>query len=101
MTPPADDFPCNEFVELVTAYLDGALPEADVRRLEEHLEICQGCETVLEQFHTVIRMSGRLSESDVDALRLRREARDVGVPRLGGHPRLYAQSAGVARPAVG
>ena len=68
MTPPADDFPCNEFVELVTAYLDGALPEADVRRLEEHLEICQGCETVLEQFHTVIRMSGRLSESDVDAL---------------------------------
>ena len=25
MTPPADDFPCNQFVELVTEYLEGAL----------------------------------------------------------------------------
>jgi anti-sigma factor RsiW len=68
MTPPADDFPCNEFVELVTAYLDGALPEADARRLEEHLSICTGCTTVLEQFRAVIRSSGALAASDVDAL---------------------------------
>ena len=40
MTPPADDFPCNEFVELVTEYLDGALSPDDARRLEEHLAIC-------------------------------------------------------------
>jgi hypothetical protein len=68
MTPPVDDFPCNEFVELVTEYLDGALPAAEVVRLEDHLTICGGCASVLEQFRTVIRLSGRLSQSDVEAL---------------------------------
>jgi anti-sigma factor RsiW len=68
MTPPVDDFPCNRFVELVTAYLDGALPADETRRLEEHLTICGGCESVLEQFRALIRMSGALAESDVDAL---------------------------------
>ena len=68
MTPPVDDFPCNEFVELVTDYLDGAMPPTEARRLEEHLAICGGCRKVLEQFQAVIRLSGRLSEADVDAL---------------------------------
>jgi anti-sigma factor RsiW len=68
VTPPVDDFPCNEFVELVTAYLDGALPADDARRLEEHLTVCAGCESVLEQFRTVIALGGRLHDDDVDAL---------------------------------
>jgi predicted anti-sigma-YlaC factor YlaD len=68
MTPPVDDFPCNEFVELVTEYLDGALPATEVVRLEDHLTICAGCESVLEQFRALLLMSGRLSQSDVDAL---------------------------------
>jgi anti-sigma factor RsiW len=68
MTPPADDFPCNVFVELVTEYLDGALPADDTRRLEEHLTICGGCDRVLEQFRTIIRVSGHLEEADVDRL---------------------------------
>ena len=68
MTPPVDDFPCNLFVELVTEYLDGALSAEDTRRLEEHLEICGGCETVLEQFRAVIYIAGALHEADVDAL---------------------------------
>lgn len=68
MTPPVDDFPCNVFVELVTEYLDGALPAAEVVRLEDHLTVCAGCVSVLEQFRTVIRISGRLAQSDVDAL---------------------------------
>ena len=68
MTPPVDDFPCNEFVELVTDYLEGAMPPNEIRRLEEHLAVCAGCKSVLEQFQTVIRLSGRLSEADVDVL---------------------------------
>ena len=68
MTPPADDFPCNLFVELVTEYLEGALSSDEARRLEEHLAICGGCESVLEQFRAVIRMTGALGEGDVDAL---------------------------------
>ena len=68
MTAPADDFPCNEFVEVVTDYLDGALAPEDARRFEEHLALCAGCASVLDQFRTVIRASGRLAVSDVDAL---------------------------------
>ncbi len=68
MTPPADDFPCNLFVELVTEYLEGALSSNETRRLEEHLAICGGCESVLEQLRAVIRISGALAEDDVDAL---------------------------------
>jgi predicted anti-sigma-YlaC factor YlaD len=68
MTPPADDFPCNLFVELVTEYLEGALSSAEARRLEEHLAICGGCESVLEQFRAIIRMSGVLADDDVDTL---------------------------------
>jgi anti-sigma factor RsiW len=68
MTAPVDDFPCDRFVELVTEYLDDALPPDVTRRLEEHLAICGGCESVLEQFRAVIRITGTLGESDVDAL---------------------------------
>jgi anti-sigma factor RsiW len=68
MTAPVDDFPCNLFVELVTAYLDDALSADEIRRLEEHLEICAGCASVLEQFRAIIRVTGVLAESDVDAL---------------------------------
>ena len=68
MTPPVDDFPCDRFVELVTEYLDDALPADETRHLEEHLAICGGCESVLEQFRAIIRITGTLGESDVDAL---------------------------------
>jgi anti-sigma factor RsiW len=60
------DLPCNLFVELVTDYLDDALP-ADQRELvDEHLAICVGCATVLDQWRTVIALTGRLAEDEVD-----------------------------------
>ncbi len=68
MTAPTDDFPCNEFVEMVTDYLDGSLARDDAHRFEEHLARCGGCVSVLDQFRAVIRASGRLAPADVDAL---------------------------------
>ena len=68
MTPPFDDVLCIEFVEVITDYLDGALPTDDARRLVEHLAICTGCESALAQFRELIRLSGRVAASDVDAL---------------------------------
>jgi anti-sigma factor RsiW len=65
---PADDLPCAEFVELVTAYLDGALPSPVVGRIEAHLALCDGCRTALAQWRTVIAAAGRLRESDVDTV---------------------------------
>jgi len=50
---PADDPACVEVVELVTDYLEGALPEAEARRLERHLDTCPGCTEYLEQLRAI------------------------------------------------
>jgi anti-sigma factor RsiW len=64
--PAAPDLHCQEFVELVTAYLDDALPEDERARVDHHLEGCRGCRTVLAQWRSVIALAGRLTQADVD-----------------------------------
>jgi len=56
------DLTCQELVELVTEYLDGALPPAEHARFEEHLGICEGCAHYLEQFRVTTRLVGRTGE---------------------------------------
>ncbi len=63
MTAP--ELTCQELVELVTDYLEGALPEHDRARLEVHLDMCEGCRRYLEQYRQTIATVGRLSEDDV------------------------------------
>jgi anti-sigma factor RsiW len=48
-----EDLACVELVELVTDYLEGALPEPQARLLERHLGTCPGCTEYLEQLRTV------------------------------------------------
>ena len=62
------DLPCNEFVELVTDYLDGALPGDLVANIDAHLAICPGCRRVVAQWREVIRLTGQLAGSDVDRI---------------------------------
>jgi anti-sigma factor RsiW len=64
--PELPDLPCNQFVELVTDYLDGTLDAELVARIDAHLEVCPGCRSVLAQWREIIRLSGRLAETDVD-----------------------------------
>jgi anti-sigma factor RsiW len=66
--PDVPDVPCNEFVELVTDYLDGALPDELVAHIDAHLTICPGCRSVLAQWRQVIGLTGRLAEIDVDRI---------------------------------
>jgi hypothetical protein len=65
---PDDDLPCQVFVELVTAYLDRALDHVLIARIDEHLEICGGCQTYLDQLRTTVDLAGGLCEDDVDGL---------------------------------
>lgn len=51
---------CDEFVELVTAFLDGALDPDTEARFVGHLADCPGCETYLEQFRQTIEALGEL-----------------------------------------
>ena len=50
----ADPLVCREFVELVTDYLDGALPDAERIRFEAHLAECDGCAGYLEDTRRLI-----------------------------------------------
>jgi anti-sigma factor RsiW len=56
---------CPELVELITDYLEGALPAADRARFEEHLARCQGCTRYVEQMQLAIRLTGRLTEDQI------------------------------------
>jgi Putative zinc-finger len=40
---------CAEFVELVTAYPEGALDRETEQRFVEHIAICDGCDRYFEQ----------------------------------------------------
>ena len=50
---------CAQVVELVTAYLERRLPEADTERFEEHLVFCDGCSTYLDQMRATIAPQAR------------------------------------------
>jgi anti-sigma factor RsiW len=55
-----DRVTCQRAVELVTDYLEGALPDAERARLEKHLRGCAGCTAYVEQMRVAIAALGRL-----------------------------------------
>ncbi|HZP71776.1 MAG TPA: zf-HC2 domain-containing protein [Gaiellaceae bacterium] len=56
---------CQELVELVTDYLEGALGERDTRAFEHHLAGCDGCTEYVEQLRVTIRITGSLVPADL------------------------------------
>ena len=56
---------CQQVVELVTDYLEGALSEADRRRFEGHLAGCPHCTEYLAQMRETIRLAGRVAAEDL------------------------------------
>ena len=56
---------CRELVELVTAYLEGALSQEDRFRFENHLAECDHCTTYLDQMRRTIELTGTLRVDDV------------------------------------
>ena len=65
MTETVEQISCQEVVELVTDYLEGALSPADVARFEHHLTICDGCAFYVEQIRMTVEAVGRIDEDDV------------------------------------
>jgi anti-sigma factor RsiW len=55
-----DPLMCQEFVELVTDYLEGTLPPAERARMDAHLAGCDGCAGYLEDMR---RLVGTLHET--------------------------------------
>ena len=61
MTEITDQLSCQELVELVTDYLDDALPPAERVRFDAHIAGCDGCTGYLEQIRLTIASTGRLA----------------------------------------
>jgi anti-sigma factor RsiW len=59
------DLVCQQAVELVTDYLEGALSRRDRRRFEAHLRDCPNCAAYLEQVRLTIRLSGTVEPDDL------------------------------------
>ncbi|MEO8424226.1 MAG: zf-HC2 domain-containing protein [Actinomycetota bacterium] len=61
----SNDLRCQEVVEIVTDYLEGAMSESDRIRFEEHLTICDGCTSYVQQMRETIRLAGMLTEEQI------------------------------------
>ena len=79
-----DPLVCREFVELVTDYLDGALPDDERARFEAHLAECDGCTAYLEDMRRLVGSLHDLPEPPPDPathealLRAFRDLREPG-----------------------
>ena len=58
---------CQQAVELVTDYLEGALSRRDRRRFEAHLKACPSCAAYLEQIRTTIQLAGAIEPDDLSS----------------------------------
>ncbi len=58
---------CRQAVEMVSDYLEGALPRAARRRLERHLAACPHCTAYLAQMRETLRLTGKLAPEDLTA----------------------------------
>ena len=56
-----EELSCQELVELVTDYLEGALPAELHDRFERHIAQCSGCQAYLAQMRGTIRATGELT----------------------------------------
>lgn len=65
MSEPAH-ISCQEVVEIVTAYLDGALDSETIERIEYHLQLCPGCLNYVEQMRTTAHIVGNLRTEALD-----------------------------------
>jgi predicted anti-sigma-YlaC factor YlaD len=78
----AKEVTCQQFVELVTDYFEGALAEHTLSQVEEHLVMCDWCVTYAEQMQATIVGLRELRQSAspdppaaaLDALRSKRGA---------------------------
>jgi anti-sigma factor RsiW len=59
------DIVCQQAVELVTDYLEGALSRKDRRRFEAHLRACPNCTAYVEQIRLTIALAGHMETEEL------------------------------------
>jgi predicted anti-sigma-YlaC factor YlaD len=66
-TSQPTDLTCREVVELVTDYLEGALPTKDRLDFERHLVWCSWCRDYLDQMRTTIALTGSAENAEPES----------------------------------
>ena len=56
---------CQELAELVTDYLEGALPLGQRLRFRIHISGCRNCHRYVEQMRTTVAVTGRIRAEDI------------------------------------
>ena len=56
---------CQQWVELVTAYLEGALPRRLTKAIDRHLAGCEHCREYLAQIQRTIEIAGHVPDEEV------------------------------------
>ena len=59
------EIPCQQVVEMISDYLEGALSAQERHRLDHHLAGCPPCSTYLTQTRETVGLSGRLVPGDL------------------------------------
>jgi anti-sigma factor (TIGR02949 family) len=59
-----EEFKCQEMIEVVTNYLDDALPPDERQRFERHLSYCAGCSTYLDQMRETITQTRKVPREE-------------------------------------
>jgi anti-sigma factor RsiW len=65
MSGVVEHITCQQVVELVTDYLEGALSPEDTARFEHHLTLCEGCVFYVDQIRMTVEALGRIGSDDV------------------------------------
>ena len=63
--PEPPEIVCQQWVEMVTDYLEGALPPDLQDAADRHLAACPHCREYLEQMRRTIGVAGHLGDEDV------------------------------------
>lgn len=82
----AAEMVCVELVEVITDYLEGALPAQDRERFEAHLAACGPCRRYVEQFRCVVAAVGRIDAGALPESTREELARVFRGWRAQGHP---------------
>jgi primosomal protein N'' len=59
-----EEFKCQEMIEVVTNYLESALPPNEQERFERHLSYCAGCSTYVDQMRETITQTGKVPREE-------------------------------------
>ena len=84
-TDPLEAMSCQQFVEIVTDYLEQQLDEARRLWTDEHLAECDACREYLRQMRETIAALRRLGDETLDADQRERILAAMRTARPAGH----------------